>query len=236
MTQSIADIAADPLQYDRDDLIWTAEGSKDNFNRKLYLEALQPTLASIKGQDVLDIGCGQGWLCDEIAKHGGNPVGIEPSAKNVEAAHATYPNLKIEEISLQDFETDQPFNVATGVMILEHFLDIDETMQKIASLLKTNGQFIAIVGDFDKFTDEHSHHPMEKEVMREGEVATRVDYGARAGIMCDIIRTIDRYEKAARQAGLALTDQKPLLPKAWHPRYQTHKGKPLFHLLAFTKK
>lgn len=235
MADTIATIAADPLQYDRDELIWTAEGSKDNFNRKLYLIALQPMLDSVAGKRVLDIGCGQGWLCDEIAEHGGEPLGIEPSAKNVRAAHATYPELQIEQTSLKDFKTDMQFDIATAIMVLEHFLDLEAAMRKVAMMLKPDGRFIAIVGDFDKFTNSSSHHPMEKETLGKGEVATRIDYGERAGIMCDIIRTVSRYEAIAKKAGLGLIHQTPILPEVWHPRYATHKDKPLFHLLEFVK-
>lgn len=232
----IASTASDPLQYDRDDLIWTAEGRKDNFNRQLYLEALRPTLREIGGKRVLEIGCGQGWLCDEIVRHGGEAVGIEPSAKNIQASRDKYPKLRVEHTSLEGFRTDERFDTATAIMVLEHFLDLEEAMRKIAVLLESSGRFIAIVGDFDKFTVGRKHRPMETEPLARGEVATRVDYGERVGILCDIVRTIDRYDEIATRAGLTLSNQTPLLPKPGHPRYETHKGKPLFHLLEFAKK
>jgi len=235
MTQTIAAIASDPLQYDRDELIWTAEGSKDNFNRKLYLMALKPMLDSIADKYVLDIGCGQGWLCDEVAKHGGEPLGIEPSAKNVQAARAAYPELKIQQAALGDFETAKPFDVAAAIMVLEHFLDLEAALRKVAAVLNPDGRFITIVGDFDKFTNGRNHHPMEKEVLGKGEVATRIDYGERAGIMCDIVRTVGRYEELAHKAGLRLANQTPILPEPWHPRYEAYKGRTLFHLLEFVQ-
>lgn len=230
--RTIVSVASDPQQYDQDEVEWSSEGSKDNPNRKLYLQVLEPILKTLPDKVVLDIGCGQGWLCDEIAKHGGKPFGIEPSARNVQAAHETYPGLEIINVSLQDFETDKRFDIAFAIMVLEHFLDLENALKKIVSLLKPDGHFITIVGDFDKFTHEVGHHPMTKETLGPGEVATRVDYGKDGGVLCDIIRTVNRYEEIAKRAGLTLQHQ-PIQPAQWHPRYATHKDKPIFHLLDF---
>jgi trans-aconitate methyltransferase len=235
MSKSIVDIASDPLQYDLDELIWTDEGNKSNPNRKLYLIALKPLLKTVLGLNVLDVGCGQGWLCDEIVKNGGIALGIEPSSKIVQIARIDYPDIRVIRSSLQDFHTDQRFSVITAVMVLEHFKDLENALNKINTLLELNGRFITIVGDFDKFTDEKGHHPMEKQTLRNDEVATRVNFGDRAGIMCDIIRTVDRYIELAYKANLKLNAHTPIMPEPWHPRYTTHKGSPIFHLIEFIK-
>ncbi len=234
MPETIADIATDPRQYDRDELIWASEGSKGNWNRKLYLEFLQPTLKTVDNLNVLDIGCGQGWLCEEIAQHGGKPLGLDPSAKNIKLARATYPELSFVELSLQDFERTKQFDVSLAIMVLEHFQDIDKTFAQVAETLKPEGQFVTIVGDFTKFTTS-DRHPLEKEVINHDEIAIRVDYGLRAGVMCDIMRTHERHIAAAKQAGLTLAKHTPITPPPGHPRYEAFKDRPIFHLLEFTK-
>ena len=235
MQETIVEAASDPLQYDREELIWTNEGDKDNFNRRLYHEALRPLLASLHGKKVLDIGSGRGWLSDEMAQAGADVLGIEPSIKNVDAARVAFPDVQFARSSLQDFETKERFDFITAVMVLEHFRHIDEDFARIAALTQPGGTFVAIVGDFEKFTQGRNHHPLQKQTLDADEVATRVDYGERAGVMCDIIRTVDRYNLAAERAGLTVREHQPLLPKPWHPRYQMFKGKPLFHLLVFSK-
>jgi SAM-dependent methyltransferase len=234
MNRSIASMAADPLQYDSDELFWEKEGSKDNFNRRLYLECLEPFLSTVKGESVLDLGCGHGWLCEEVANHGGVPLGLDPSIKNITVAHDTYPSLEFIQASLQDFKQNKRFDSIMAVMVLEHFLDLEKTFKQVAGLLKPNGQFVTIIGDFDKFTNSQSGHPTTKENLDSGEVAIRVDYGDRIGIMCDIMRTVERVERSAIQAGLTLHKHDPILPPSWHPRYETYKDKPIFHLLTFT--
>jgi predicted TPR repeat methyltransferase len=235
MNQSIADVAADPLQYDRDELSWADEGTKKSPYRQLFLEVLQPTLKGLQGKSVIDIGCGTGWLCEEIMRNNGKPFGLEPSVKNVQIANELYPKLTMVKSSLQDFETNERFDAVLAVMVLEHFLDIDSSFNKVASLLKPRGIFTAIVADFAKSTDENSHHPLEKEPLGLDEVAVRIDYGANVGILCDIVRTTARYERAGTLAGLTLRNHEPVLPPAWHPRFSTHQGQPIFHLLEFVK-
>lgn len=235
MNERIADIAADPLQYDRDELVWTNEGTKYAANRQLYLEALRPLLGTMSGESVLDIGCGQGWLCHEVSQHGGRPLGLEPSSRNVNAAHDSYPQLRFVQASLQEFTTDKQFDSVLAIMVLEHFLDLEAAFTKIVKLLKPSGRFVTIVGDFDKFTRGRREYPFETEPLGPGEVATRTDYGERAGVLCDINRTVGRYVQVAKQTGLTLQDSDPILPAPWHPRYNTHKDKPLFHLLKFAK-
>ena len=235
MNNSIAGIAADPLQYDRDELIWTSEGSKDNNNRRLYLECLQPLLKTVKDKYVLDLGCGQGWFCDEIVKHGGRVLGLEPSMKNIQLARDTYPKIEFVHSSLQDFKSNRSFDVIVAIMVLEHFLDLEMAFKQLFKLMKPKSQFITIVGDFNKFTNSNSEHPTIKEVIGPGEVAIKVDYGDRAGIMCDIIRKVGHYVQAANEVGLKLQRHKPIMPPSWHPRYETYRGKPIFHLLTFIR-
>jgi SAM-dependent methyltransferase len=235
MNDRISSVAADSRQYDREELVWTNEGSKDNPNRRLFLKYLQPTLVAIQGKHVLDIGCGQGWLCDEIVRCGGVPLGLEPSERNVLAAHKNYPKVKLVRTSLQDFVPNDQFDVVLMVMV-ETFLDLEAAFRKVSDLLTPDGRFITVVSDFERSTHVRTGYRPETEVLGPGEVAIRINSGKRFGVLCDIIRTIDRYTEAAGQAGLTLRTHTPILPEPWHPRHETHKDKPLFHLLEFIQR
>jgi SAM-dependent methyltransferase len=200
MAQSIAAVAADPRQYDGDDLIWTQEGKKGQYNRRLYLEVLQLILNEVDHKQVLDIGCGQGWLCDEVARQGGKPLGLDSSLKNIQAARAAYPSLPFLQISLKDFAGGDGYDWIFAVMVLEHFLELKSSLEKIHMLMKHSGRFAAIVGDYDKFTSGRAGYPVKCERLADGEVATRTDYGERLGILCDIHRTVDRHLHVAKSA------------------------------------
>jgi SAM-dependent methyltransferase len=226
----ISATANDPRQYDNGDVIWAAEGSRVNQNRRLYLKYLQPYIVGAANKDVLDIGSGHGWLCAELAAHGARPVGIEPSAKNVKEAQAVYSNIAFELVSLQDYKTEKRFDQLMAVMVWEHFLNLTEALRKVASLLKANGQLVTIIGDYEKFT-KHQGYPTEVEQLGPNEAAIRTDYGNRIGVLCDITRTVERYLDCAQEAGLELVAHTPITPPSWHPRHQTYAGKALFHLL-----
>ncbi len=234
MVDRIVDIASDPLQYDRNELRWMHEGSKSSPNRRIFLEYLQPVLRGSEGKNVLDIGCGLGWLCNEALEHGGRATGIDPSAKNIQAARKLYPTISYLQTSLQDYIAEEQFDLALLIMV-ETFMDLDAAFQKIFQLLRPGGLFVTIVSDFDRSTTSHQDYYPEIEKLGAQEAAIRIDSGKRFGVLCDIIRTVDLYERTAQNTDFSLESHKAILPKQWHPRYESNKGKPLFHLLQFRK-
>lgn len=125
-------------------------------------------------------------------------------------------------------------------MVFEHFPNLIKAYEKIKSLLKENGRLLMITGDFNKFTKPRHDYTVEAQKLTQGEVATRTDYGARAGIIYDINRTTDRFIKTAQQVGFALKTHEPIPAPEWlikeQPRYSIHNGEPLFHLLKFEPK
>lgn len=121
----IAEIATDPLQYDRPELNWDVEGGKDNHNRRLFREVLEPILHEVAGKQVLDIGCGQGWLCAEVANRGGVPTGIDPSEKSSQLAARLFPGVKIIRSSLEGYTPHGQFDISFLLMV-EAYLDLPE--------------------------------------------------------------------------------------------------------------
>lgn len=234
MNRHIADIAADPLQYDSNELIWETEGRKNSPNRRMFLLYLQPLLSSIPGKRVIDIGCGQGWLCDEIKQNGGDPLGLDPSTKNIQTARTLYPNIVFINKSLQEYIPKKLFDIAFMVMV-ETFLDIEKEFKRVAKMLKKDGTFIIIVSDFERSTHIHRDYNLEIESIGPEEVAIKINSGSRFGTLCDIIRTIKKYKQAANNAGFTIQRHTPILPPTWHPRHKTHKNKVLFHLLEFKR-
>lgn len=217
MAERIADIAADPFQYDRKELYWETEGSKESPNRRLFLASLQPTLATVKGKKVVEIGCGQGWLGDEVKRHGGSVVGVEPSVINAQRARNTYPSLPLVRSSLQEFATvNGGFDMALMVMV-ENFRDLNGMFEKVANLLNTDGQLVSIVSDYERSIQPEGDYLPEIQMVGLNEAAIRIDSGKRFGVLCDIVRPIDRYEKAAREAGFSLQTPVPILPTEDHP-------------------
>jgi len=238
MTRQIREIAADPAQYDTGEVIWSNEGSKSNHVRRIFLERLQPYLEGINGKHVLDVGCGQGWLCAEMSSRGAITLGIDPSGKNIKAAQEQHPDLHFQQSSLQDVNTEQLFDMVSAVMVMEHMPDATTALVRVRSLLNPDGALLLITGDFDKFTRPRFQYTVDTEEIAPGEIATRTDYGERAGVIYDINRTKEVYIEAARKAGLILENQEGIPAPQWlieeQPKYAEYLGQPLFQLYKFS--
>lgn len=110
--------------------------------RKLEEHKIDP-----KGKTALEVGCGGGILCEEIARMGFETTGIDPSAHsiNIAANHARVSGLSIK------YETgtgealpyaDGSFDVVFCCDVLEHVRDLPKVISEISRVLKPGGVFI----------------------------------------------------------------------------------------------
>jgi 2-polyprenyl-3-methyl-5-hydroxy-6-metoxy-1,4-benzoquinol methylase len=105
-------------------------------------------LGKVKGKDVLDAGCGDGYLSRSIAKKGGNVVGIDISDKLIKVSKAKSPNIKFFVDSVVNYEKIfQNFDTVISVIVLQHLSkkDIIQSLQKTYSLLRSKGVFIIAI-------------------------------------------------------------------------------------------
>lgn len=100
-----------------------------------------------RGRKALEVGSGGGYISEEVARMGFEVVGIDPSARSVEAAraHAAREGLDIryavgagEAIPAADGSFDAVFCCD----VLEHVRDITKTVAEIARVMKPGGVFI----------------------------------------------------------------------------------------------
>jgi 2-polyprenyl-6-hydroxyphenyl methylase/3-demethylubiquinone-9 3-methyltransferase len=99
------------------------------------------------GLQVLDIGCGGGFLAEEFAALGCQVTGIDPSPASIAAAraHAAGQGLRIdyrvgtgEELPV----LDTTFDVACCCDVLEHVSDLDRVISETARTLKPGGLYL----------------------------------------------------------------------------------------------
>ena len=135
--------------YDRTASEWWDEAadiyalSKLNPARFHYFERV---IKDWTGLRVLDVGCGGGYSCENIAKHGAIATGIDQSHACIEAAqhHAIQMDLPItyqqgyaEHLPF----ADDRFDVVVCVDVLEHVSDWQQTVREIFRVLKSGGIF-----------------------------------------------------------------------------------------------
>lgn len=99
-----------------------------------------------KGMEVLDLGCGGGFMSEALAQRGAHVTGIDPSVASLEAArkHAQSQGLEIvyrkgvgESIPLDTRSVDR----VVCVDVLEHVQDVEKVLVEIYRVLRPHGIF-----------------------------------------------------------------------------------------------
>jgi 2-polyprenyl-6-hydroxyphenyl methylase/3-demethylubiquinone-9 3-methyltransferase len=98
------------------------------------------------GKKALEVGCGGGGLCEEIARMGFDATGIDPSERSLEVAirHARASGLPIryeratgESLPYPDASYDAVFCCD----VLEHVRDLPQVISEISRVLRPGGVF-----------------------------------------------------------------------------------------------
>jgi len=113
------------------------------YSRKKLFDELK---VNPQGKAALEVGCGGGILCEEIARMGFDVTGIDPSEHALEVAtrHAEASGLRIkyekgtgEALPYRD----NPFNVVFCCDVLEHVRDLPKVISEISRVLRPGGVF-----------------------------------------------------------------------------------------------
>ena len=103
-------------------------------------------LCPLKGQQVLDVGCGGGILADAMARAGAQVTGVDLATKalrvaQLHALEAQTPNVEYREVSVEALAQQQPgsFDVVTCMEMLEHVPDPASVVRACAALVKPGG-------------------------------------------------------------------------------------------------
>lgn len=96
----------------------------------------------LKGQRILDVGCGGGILCEGMADRGAIVTGLDVEIEAIACAqeHAFKQALTINYIyqAIESFD-DEPFDSITCMEMLEHVQEPAQIIQHCARLLKEGG-------------------------------------------------------------------------------------------------
>ena len=104
---------------------------------------------ALRQQPVLEVGCGGGLICEELARRGANMVGLDPSPAALRTAreHAEQSDLA-DRISYEQGRAEQlpyadaSFSAIVCLDVLEHVQDLSSTIAEIARVLAPGGVFV----------------------------------------------------------------------------------------------
>jgi len=231
--------ATDPYQYDNVEANWQKYGiGLQNPTRANFWEYLKPLSSTWRGKNILDIGSGTGWLMKLALEQGAKSVlGIDPSRKNVELGRKLYPDVKLLEITLEEFKSQCQYDISVALLSLVHIGDIEAGFKKIAQVLKSDGELIVIVPDYDYSRKDRFDYKIAVEEVDNDEYIAIIE---RPGTtIVSIIRTTEKYTTFASRSGFTLIENKPLFPTGLlmqkNPRYRKMSSVAIAQLLRFRK-
>jgi len=124
------------------------EEGEDTYQEKLIKPNLLRILAPKSGEQVLDVGCGQGYFSRLISEAGAKVVGIDIGSELVKLAkeqgsgNENYLVLSAEKMTgLQD----KRFDAAICVLALQNMKNFSAAVLEISRVLKNNGRCVLVL-------------------------------------------------------------------------------------------
>ena len=130
----------------------------------IEIEELLDSLKLERFPRILDIGCGKGIISDKLLKRNkGEVIAIDLSDKMIDLAKEANPNSKVKFINIDfyEFEDEKPFDMIICFDAYPHFLDVENFVEKAASLIRKDGELI-IAHDIGRsaLNEHHARHAM----------------------------------------------------------------------------
>lgn len=104
------------------------------------------SIAPLRAQRVLDVGCGGGILADSMARKGAQVLGIDLSTNALKVAtlhalEAQTPDVQYREVSAEALAAESPgqFDVVTCMEMLEHVPDPASVVRACSALVRPGG-------------------------------------------------------------------------------------------------
>lgn len=156
---------------------WDADKYKQDFSFvPEYGEAVMDLLTVDKGSRVVDLGCGNGALTEQLAARGYDVLGVDASPEMLALAKQGHPELHFQAGNALDFELDAPADAIFSNAVL-HWIDADrqqEMLNHIASQIRQGGQFVCEFGG--KYCAEAVHSTLTKVFAAHGLTYRRTFY------------------------------------------------------------
>jgi len=119
----------------------------------LHTQIIDPVifdfLGDSKGKNILDLGCGNGYLTKRLAQTAKQVVGCDSSTELLQKAKAKINELNVDFVSADVTKAlpfpDSQFEVVIANMVIQYLPDLTIFAPEVARVLSSKGIFIAIL-------------------------------------------------------------------------------------------
>lgn len=251
MTDALPETASSQASWDANAEFWLQiiRQHRDKYREELTDSAVLNAIGDVTDQDILDVGCGEGYLSRALARRGARKVrGVDASREMVKAAEdASVPGTFFTEARAEDLPfAAESYDVVLANHVLNDLPDIAAPASEFARVLRPGGRFVTLL-----------LHPCFYESQAERRVGGRMlsadEYFAVRNIKMGFevdgltsptttttwVRPLESYAEALTGNGLAITqlsephpsDQQVVSSQWWQKNYP----RPLFLLIAARK-
>jgi len=111
--------------------------------RKEFIIANLARIPTSNNPNIIDLGCGRGWLTAELAKHG-NAVGVDLSDTGINIAKRNYPQCHFKQMDIITEEIKDKYDVVVSSEVIEHLTEDNQIryVKKIRDILVNDGYLI----------------------------------------------------------------------------------------------
>lgn len=116
---------------------------EDSFYRRVH-GFLWSRLGAVRGLEVLDLGCGDGWLAGEMHQAGARVTGIDGSTALLARARSEYPAVLFQQCDLVRGLPwpEQRFDRIVAHMVLMDIPVLDRLLASVAAAIRPGGVFV----------------------------------------------------------------------------------------------
>jgi len=111
-----------------------------------YGQDLVGLLQPVKGESILDAGCGTGSLAAEISSRGARVHGVDRSFEMIEKARTAYPDISFQVADLTDFDLQKTFDAVFSNATLHWILEPEAALKCIYHHLVPGGRLVLEMG------------------------------------------------------------------------------------------
>lgn len=191
-----------------------------SYQKEVILPGVLSLLGLHRGEDILDIGCGEGFFAREFHELGGNVLGVDAAPELIEIAKKKGPYellYKVADAADLRFLNNGVFDAAVIILALQNMERMDAVLKEARRVLGANGRLVIVLNHpafrIPKLSawgwDERQklQYRRMNAYMSELKVPIEMHPGEKTKeVTWSFHRPLQSYVKALRTAGFAVTD------------------------------